>query len=397
MIRVGFVLTLTNNGWLGGINYFRNLIRAIYANPGRKIEPVIFVGYDSDDKLLENFPAATIVKDHIFDSRSFQARIRRVLRRTLHRDIVLERFLTKMEISVLSHSGSIGRGSLVLTIGWIPDFQHKYLPSFFSKKELSDRDKYFQEICAECTRVIFSSNVAKCDAEKFYPAYSEKFRLLHFVPDIEDISDLPDIITLKEKYQIKGPYFIVPNQFWIHKNHSVIIDALSILKKQGIPVTVVATGNTTDYRQPDYYRSLQKKIQDMDLAENFLTVGIVPYRELLSLMIHAIAIINPSLFEGWSTSVEEAKVLNLNVILSDIPVHREQNPSNGVFFPPNDSRRLSEIMFDAIHGGSEKTVVFTRDLVKISEKLSESQMKFAQEYEKIVLDISIKSEKVRMR
>lgn len=45
-----------------------------------------------------------------------------------------------------------------------------------------------------------------------------------------------------------------------------------------------------------------------------------------TLMKHAIAIINPSLFEGGSTTVEEAKSLLKVIILSGIPVHREQNP-----------------------------------------------------------------------
>jgi glycosyltransferase involved in cell wall biosynthesis len=54
-----------------------------------------------------------------------------------------------------------------------------------------------------------------------------------------------------------------------------------------------------------------------------------------------VALINPSLFEGWSTTVEEAKSLGKRIILSNIRVHLEQNPPGGLFFDPNDPNDLS--------------------------------------------------------
>lgn len=384
MIRVGFVLNFRNKDWLGGINYYRNLIGAICANPERTIDPVIFTGYDSDKKILESMPAISIVKSHIFDSNHPSALVRRAIRRALHRDIVLEHLLKKNEISVLSHFGSLGRRSTFPTIGWIPDFQHKYLPDFFSGTELSDRDRDFQTTCAECTRVIFSSNTAKSDAEKFYPEYAEKYRVLHFVTGTMNLSDLPDFTLLKEKYLLKIPYFIVPNQFWVHKNHMVILEALNLLKIRGYSVTIIATGNLSDYRQPDYFGILQQKIQDYQISENFRVIGIVPYKELIQLMRHAAAVINPSLFEGWSTSVEEAKALNLNVVLSDIPVHREQNPEQGIFFPSHDPERLADILFELLQ--SEKKEYGHEQLTGIFEKLNKQQKIFAASYERIVLD-----------
>ena len=61
----------------------------------------------------------------------------------------------------------------------------------------------------------------------------------------------------------------------------------------------------------------------------------------------SIAVINPSLIEGWSTTVEEAKSLGVPLILSDIPVHREQN-QEVMFFDPRSARSLAETMLLAI-------------------------------------------------
>lgn len=384
MIRVGFVLNFDESSWLGGINYYRNLINAVCSNREREIEPVIFTGHTHNIKNYEIFPDFEIIKNKMFDPTYRFSFLRNFFERNFHRDFFMEMLLKKNDISVLSHYGSLGKNSCIPTIGWIPDFQHRNMPDFFSDDEIISRDQIFEKICKECTRVILSSNTAKRDAEKFYPNYAEKYTVLHFVAGNIFYDDLPNFEDLKKKYNISYPYFIVPNQFWIHKNHIVILEAIKILKSQGLSCFILATGNTTDYRQPEYYRTIQKKIADYDISDNFQILDIIPYKDLLQLMIHSIAVINPSLFEGWSTTVEEAKALNLNIILSDIEVHREQNPQHGVFFPPDDPQKLADILFKYLKESVKCPKIYRSK--EISEKFNEQTIVFAQNYEKIVLD-----------
>ncbi|MEO8352985.1 MAG: glycosyltransferase, partial [Chthoniobacteraceae bacterium] len=61
----------------------------------------------------------------------------------------------------------------------------------------------------------------------------------------------------------------------------------------------------------------------------------------------AIAIIQPSLFEGWSTVVEDARALGRPCLLSDLGVHREQNPPGAHFFPPHSAEALADLMAEA--------------------------------------------------
>ena len=77
------------------------------------------------------------------------------------------------------------------------------------------------------------------------------------------------------------------------------------------------------------------------MGESFRVLGSIPDHDLLGLMRNSVAILNPSLFEGWSTSVEEAKSLGKTVLLSDIAVHREQAPDLGVYFHPQDAEDLA--------------------------------------------------------
>ena len=64
----------------------------------------------------------------------------------------------------------------------------------------------------------------------------------------------------------------------------------------------------------------------------------------MSLIYYSLAVINPSLFEGWSSTVEQAKAYNKKIILSNISVHREQKPKYSYFFHPRNSLNLSKIL-----------------------------------------------------
>ena len=63
-------------------------------------------------------------------------------------------------------------------------------------------------------------------------------------------------------------------------------------------------------------------------------------------MRRAAAIIQPSYFEGWSMLVEDCRALGKQVFVSDIPVHREQSPTDATFFNPADIQHLSSVIAD---------------------------------------------------
>lgn len=66
-------------------------------------------------------------------------------------------------------------------------------------------------------------------------------------------------------------------------------------------------------------------------------------------MKHARFIVQPSLCEGWGTVLEDAKVLDKSVLLSDIPVHREQKNEKCRLFDPHNPKELADLI--AEHSG----------------------------------------------
>jgi glycosyltransferase involved in cell wall biosynthesis len=78
------------------------------------------------------------------------------------------------------------------------------------------------------------------------------------------------------------------------------------------------------------------------LNNYFNLLGFVPYKHVVSLLFHSNILINPSLFEGWSTTVEEGKILDKKMILSNLNVHKEQAPMKATFFNPNNAEDLAK-------------------------------------------------------
>ena len=93
------------------------------------------------------------------------------------------------------------------------------------------------------------------------------------------------------------------------------------------------------------------------------------------------ALINPSLFEGWSTTVEEARSAGVPMILSDIPVHREQAGENAIYFDPSSPEALAKtlISFSPLGANERKMQI---ELAKNSAKIRVKC--FAKEFFEIV-------------
>ena len=128
----------------------------------------------------------------------------------------------------------------------------------------------------------------------------------------------------------------------MHKGHRLVIEALAQLRASRPDVVVVCTGNTADHRDPMYFGELLAEVSRLGLRENFVILGWVPQPHIFHLMRQAVAVLQPSRFEGWSTTVEETKSVGKSIILSDIPVHREQAPAGALYFDPTDAAALAE-------------------------------------------------------
>jgi glycosyltransferase involved in cell wall biosynthesis len=385
MIRVGFLVT--TGKWLGGINYLKNLLFAISLANNRQIEPIVFLGIKSPAKIKDMFsPYARIVTTPLLDRYSPSWILWKGFELLGLGSLVLEPFLLRNGIQILSHSDKIGFKK-IKSVNWIPDFQHRHLPGMFSAKEIAIRDNQCRALLEKSDRVILSSHDALKDAIAFVPESISKISVISFVaqPDPTIFKIGPDDLKkIKQKYSLPDIFCYLPNQFWRHKNHIVVFKALDQLIKEGVDVKLVCTGPLEDYRHPEHIGGLKKFIADHHLQEDILLLGQVPFEDVGLLYAAATVIINPSLFEGWSTSVEESKSLGKKILLSDIPVHREQAPRGGVYFDPHDSNDLAgKIKGTLQHQDGKAFLSSTEDLKR---DLRERTNIFGERFQQLVME-----------
>ncbi len=256
----------------------------------------------------------------------------------------LSAFLRDQGVDVLFSDTEYGPRFDVPLLSWIPDFQHRHLPEMFSTTELENRDRQFLRMARFASRIVLSSQNAFQDLKTFAPASISKARVLPFVAQIPRQVYDSDPEWVCDKYHLPRKFIYLPNQFWKHKNHGVVIDALCKVKKEGVEVAVVCTGNTNDARHPLYFAQLMAQIAEHGLRDRLIILGLAPRDHTFALMRQSLAVLQPSLFEGWSTTVEEAKSLGKSVVLSDLPVHHEQDPPGAIYFDPLDPVGLAECL-----------------------------------------------------
>jgi glycosyltransferase involved in cell wall biosynthesis len=235
-------------------------------------------------------------------------------------------------------------------IGYLPDCQHKHLPHFFSAAECAERDIQYTQLLQTAPVVIVNSHDAKADLMRFFAPTRAEIIVLPFAASADRKWFDINVGKVREKYQLPREYFLCSNQFWQHKNHVVVLDALALAKSAGTPFCVVFTGEMDDYRSPDYAGSLVARVQKLGIADACHFLGLIPKLDQIALMREAIAVIQPTLFEGGpgGGAVYAAIGLGQPVIVSDISVNREIAEYVDEYFAPDDPKALLACMCRAM-------------------------------------------------
>ena len=232
-------------------------------------------------------------------------------------------------------------------ISYIFDFQHKYFPRFFSIQEYATREKSFAHLLLHSNAIIVHSQNVKDDIERFYPCLPCKIFALPCAGTIDDTYFFNATTQQKliEPYHLPKNYFIISNQFWAHKNHITAIKALAMLPDKTIHL--VLTGKTEDYRYPDFFeKEIKNNIEQLNLNKRVHVLGYIPKRDQIAIMKNAIALIQPTLFEGapGGGSTSEALALGIPILVSDIPVNKEINNERCIFFAAQSAEDLAQKM-----------------------------------------------------
>lgn len=364
------VLAKGDRNWLGGVYYTRNILYVMSFIEDVKEKYDVFLSvadeWKSEFNGLDKSLNLRFVEDHMNEERIIE-------------------LCDKYSIDIVFPVTGIAYSWIIsdICIYWIPDFQELHFPENFGADLIEHRERINGYIARNHKRMILSSMDAMNDFTKKYKDYTNDVYVVHFSSYIEnEIHKITEEFEnhVFQKYHISYPYIYIANQFWNHKNHMVVLKAMEkILNDYHVDMHLVCTGRLqcNDNANGEYIQSILDYIRINDLENNIHLLGVVDRDEQLCIMKNARILIQPSLFEGWGCSVEDAKAMGKTIILSDINVHREQGNQNCLFFEKHNEEMLAEILLKQFATAREF------DFEKGKKALFDTSSQYAMELENV--------------
>ena len=347
---------------MGGISYYDNLLTGIHLADDPKRHSLLGLIPDGDQgfsDLLHHFdevihlPASNLTEKVINRAAAWLTNHQNLAGFAPESNLSRVSRLVKAEVVFLKQDPYAN--FRVPSVCWFPDFQYLHMPEMFDPGEAENYDRTARNMARYATRVLLSSHATQKDFDHILPEYRDKVQVIPFAAWINDNIYAQDARQIRDEYHLTEKFFYLPNQFWKHKNHQIVLDALEISVRSDPDITVAASGGLSDFRNPTYPSEFVAEIARRGLRENFILLGLIPREHVYALMRQSLAILQPSLFEGWSTSVEEAKSLGKQIVVSDLDVHREQNAPGAVYFNPRAPQELAELLIH-VHRNSKPGV-----------------------------------------
>lgn len=161
-----------------------------------------------------------------------------------------------------------------------------------------------------------------------------------------------------------SPYVLMSGGLEPHKNPWVVLDALTLLPA---PLHLVMTGPWGGRR----VRKVREYAQRLGVLDRVDMLGLVDAGHLAALRKNAVAVVVPSLKEGFGLPVLEAMTAGVPVVASDTPALREVGGDavryESPFHPPGWADAISEAWHEpdirraAEYGGPSRALTFSWD------------------------------------
>jgi glycosyltransferase involved in cell wall biosynthesis len=351
IMRMGIILNYWA-GWLGGATFFSALIKSLEQILPHEISLVLLDASVSKDRTIST-------NDVPIDSNL------RLILDGLGRDQLdvvcsQEEWITSSGISVVGPSfGDVSTS--VPRMSYIPDFQHKYYPSYFSDDEIASREVLYKRTLSQSIACVVNDSSVKDDILRFYPWFSgEVFVLPRYFAGLSD-ADLLKPLGRELCEDLVHPcdqYLVVCSQRWAHKRHDLVLKTFGNARHNLENLMLVFTGPRDDYRNTAVEEEFWSLVHDMDLSSSIIDLGRVDRLQQLSLINNAVALITASEFEGGvgAAGVEESVFLGTPVIC----------PNTTLFDALGQDRNI--FRHDFAHGDAQQFATYVSKAKKMGFK-----------------------------
>ena len=224
------------------------------------------------------------------------------------------------------------------------DIQHVFYPEFFSRAELLYRRVAYGSSLKRARTVIAISRHVKETLVERMQLDPERIEVVHLGLDHD---------LFRPGDEAREPFLLYPANPWPHKNHPLLFEAFTRLRRERPELRLVLTGTGLEKLSP---------------PEGVKIRGRVPREELASLYRRASALVFPSLYEGFGQPPLEAMASGCPVACSTAGSLPEICEGAARYFDPTSVDQLVEAVETVldnpralIERGLERAAGFTWD------------------------------------
>ncbi|MFD2998835.1 glycosyltransferase family 4 protein [Pontibacter toksunensis] len=221
----------------------------------------------------------------------------------------------------------------------IHDLMHRYedFPEIVQNGEFQLRERLFSNIAKYSGAVLVDSECGKEQVVESYGTDKSKIFVLPYVAPPYIFEEEAD--DFNEKYQLPDKFLFYPAQFWEHKNHDNLFNALSEVKKTYNDIKLVLVGS-----KKNGYSKAMSIVKKLDLEANILHLGYVEDKYIPTLYKRARALILPTFFGPTNIPPLEAMALKCPMAVSGIYGMIDQSQDAALYFNPRSVQDISSKM-----------------------------------------------------
>jgi glycosyltransferase involved in cell wall biosynthesis len=205
----------------------------------------------------------------------------------------------------------------------------KRFPESASGWEYLTRDRSCRHICRWSKGVLVDSEIGKRQMVESYGIAAERVFTLPFIaPGYMHSTEMEENFDVR--YQLPAKYLFYPAQFWEHKNHKNLLEAVARLKGELPDLKLVLAGS-----KKNAYGAVLKLVENLDLASDVIFLGYVPDEDMPELYRRALALVMPTYYGPTNIPPLEAFAIGCPVAISGLYGMPEQAGGAALHFNPD--------------------------------------------------------------